>query len=75
LQNYRDKLVGISKQIKQQSLAPFQQQGLTVKWLPGPSDNEALTKEMALNQGIRSGPVCATGKCRRSILRRRPNAE
>jgi hypothetical protein len=57
--NYRDKLVGISKQIKQQSLAPFQQQGLTVKWLAGPSDKEALAKEIALKQGIGSGPVCA----------------
>lgn len=57
--DYRDRLDGISKAIKQQSMAPFREQGLTVKYLPGASDKEALAKAIACEQGIASGPICA----------------
>lgn len=57
--DYKDRINGISRMVKKQSMAPFHQQGLVVRHLRGPADKEAVAKAIALEQGIAQGPVCA----------------
>lgn len=57
--DYRDVMSRISKQVREQSVAPFRQQGRKVVWVAGSSDKDKLAKKIALEEGIVSGLVCA----------------
>jgi len=58
--DYRRHVQQISERVKKQSLQAFREQGAPVVFLRSPSaDKDQLARQVALNNGIRSGLVCA----------------
>lgn len=57
---YRDHVKRVSQRVKEASVAPFVKRGLPSVFLRDPSaDKESLAREIAREEGVKSGLVCA----------------
>ena len=58
--DYLDHVKHISQKVKQASVQPFAEQGLTVKFLRDPAaDKDEMARALATERGVASGLVCA----------------